>query len=47
LGQAFGDRFAGGNVQVLKDMCDAGFLGNFNLNEFIMLQILYDFNMII
>jgi enoyl-CoA hydratase/long-chain 3-hydroxyacyl-CoA dehydrogenase len=27
LGTAFGDRFQGGNVNVMKDMVDAGFLG--------------------
>lgn len=27
LGKVFGDRFGGGNVNVLKDMVKAGFLG--------------------
>ncbi|XP_037068080.1 trifunctional enzyme subunit alpha, mitochondrial-like [Pollicipes pollicipes] len=27
LGQAFGDRFSGGNVEVIKDMVDQGFMG--------------------
>lgn len=27
LGKVFGDRFGGGNVNVLKDMVTAGFLG--------------------
>lgn len=27
LGAIFGERFAGGNIGVLKDMVDAGFLG--------------------
>ena len=27
LGKAFGQRFAGGNPQVLTDMVNAGFLG--------------------
>lgn len=40
LGKAFGERFGGGNINVLKDMVTAGFLGNCNLQHNLILSVL-------